>query len=71
MTSQPEKQMIALQILPNISRSKGNKAMIFNQLTEYNMRNVFLEYQTQNMMGKLLPDLFLKIKIENIFGSIS
>ena len=34
MTSQPEKQMIALQILPNISRNIGNKTMIFNQLTE-------------------------------------
>ena len=29
--------------LPNISRSKGNQAMKFGQLIEYNMRNIFLE----------------------------
>ena len=30
-------------ILPNISRSKGNWAMKFDQLIEYNMRNIFLK----------------------------
>ena len=34
MTSQPGKQTIA--ILPNISRSKGNRIMKFGQLMEYN-----------------------------------
>ena len=29
--------------LPNISRSKGNQAMKFGRLIEYNMRNIFLE----------------------------
>ena len=60
MTSQPEKQMIALQILPNISRSKGNKAMIFNQLTEYNMRNVFLEISNTKYDGETTPRPFSK-----------
>ena len=43
MTSHPEKQTIAIHILPNISRSKGNQTMEFNQLLEYNMKNIFLE----------------------------
>ena len=42
MTSQPDKQLIAIQILPNISRSKINQAMKFGQLIEYNKRNLFL-----------------------------
>ena len=43
MTSQPGKQTIAIHILPNISRRKGNQAMKFGQLIEYNMRNIFVE----------------------------
>ena len=30
-------------MLPNISRNKGNQTMKFGQLTECNMRNIFLE----------------------------
>ena len=30
-------------MLPNISRSKNNHAMILGQLLEFNMRNIFLE----------------------------
>ena len=43
MTSQPGKQTIAINILPNISRSKSNQEMKFGQLIEYNTRNIFLE----------------------------
>ena len=43
MTSQSGKQTIAMHILPNISRSKGNQTMKFDQLIEYIMRNIFLE----------------------------
>ena len=42
-TSQPGKQIIAIHILLNISKSKGNQAIKFGKLTEYNMRNIFLE----------------------------
>ena len=42
MTSRMEK-IITIHTLPNISRSKDNQAMKFGQLTEYNMRNTFLE----------------------------
>ena len=34
--------------------------MKFGQLTEYNMRNIFLKSHTQNMVEKLVPDLFTK-----------
>ena len=43
MTTQPGKQTIAIHILTNISKSKGNQAMKFSQLVEHNMRNIFLE----------------------------
>ena len=60
ITSQPGKQTIAIQILPNISRSKGNQARKFDQLIKYNMRNVFLDNQTQNEAEKPYLDPFLK-----------
>ena len=40
MTSQPGKQIIAIHILSNISRSKGNQTMTFGQLIEYNNRTI-------------------------------
>ena len=43
MTSQPGKQTIVIDILSNISRSKGSQTMKFGQSIEYNMRNIFLE----------------------------
>ena len=42
MTSQRGKQTIAMDILSNISRSKGNQTMKLGQLKEYNKRNIFL-----------------------------
>ena len=36
-----EKQTIAIHILANICQSKGNQAIKFDQLIEYNMRNNF------------------------------
>ena len=43
MSSQPEQQIITIQVLPNISRSKGNQEIKFGQLIEYNVRNIFLQ----------------------------
>ena len=43
MTSQPGLQTIGINILRNISQSKGNHIMKFGQLTEYNKRNIFLQ----------------------------
>ena len=58
--SEAENQTIAIHILPNISRSKGNRTMKFGQLIEYNMKTFFLKNHTQNMMEKAFPDSFLK-----------
>ena len=41
MTPQPGKQIIAIKILPNASRSKDNQTMKIGQLIEYSMRNIF------------------------------
>ena len=46
--------------MTNISRSKGDRAMKFGQLIEYNMRNIFLRNHTKNVEEKLFPDPFLK-----------
>ena len=42
MTSQARKKTILMYILPNISRSKENQTIKFDQLIEYNMRNIIL-----------------------------
>ena len=41
--SQPGLQTIAMEILPNISQSKGNQTVKFDRLIEYNKRNIFLQ----------------------------
>ena len=43
MTLQSGLQPIAINILPNISQSKGNQTMKFGQLIEYDKRNTFLQ----------------------------
>ena len=60
MTSQPGQQTIAIHILTNISRSKGNQAIIFGQLTERNMRNIFFEKSYTKCDGDTIPRLFPK-----------
>ena len=42
MTSHPGQQIIPINILPDISRSKSNQTIKLAQLIEYNMRNIFL-----------------------------
>ena len=56
--SQKGKQIIAIHMLPNISRSKDNQVIKFGQLVEYNMKNIFFLNHTQNVIGKLVPDSF-------------
>ena len=51
MTSLTEKQIIIIEVLLNISRTKGKKAAKFGQLIKYNMRNIFKVY-TQNVLGR-------------------
>ena len=43
MTSLPGLQTIAINILLNISQSKGKQTMKFTQLIEYNNKNIFLQ----------------------------
>ena len=43
--------------------------MKFGQLIKYNMRNIFLKNNAQNIAKKLASDPFLKIEIEQISGS--
>ena len=64
MTSQPEKQAIAMNILPNISRGKGNHTMKFDQLIEYKMRNIFLEKSHTKWGKETIPRPFSKKSIE-------
>ena len=43
MTSQTGQKIIKIHILSNISRSKDNQAVKFDQLIEFNMRHIFVE----------------------------
>ena len=60
MTPQPGKQIIAIHILPNISKSKSNQTMEFGQLMEYNMRNIFLEKSFIRCGAETVSRLFSK-----------
>ena len=60
MTSQPGQQTIAIHILTKISRGKGNQAMKLGQLTEYNMRNIFLEKSCTECSEETIPKPFSK-----------
>ena len=58
MMSQPGKGKIAIHILPNISRSEGNQTMVFGQLTEYNLINIFLEKSYAKFGEETIPRPF-------------
>ena len=49
VTSKPGSQTLAIHILTNIARSKKNQAMIFGQLIEYSMRDIFLDVVEEKM----------------------
>ena len=52
MTSQSSSKTVVIHILPNISQSKGNQKMKFDQLIEHNKRNDFLQKVIQKMRLK-------------------
>ena len=60
MTSHTGQQIITINILPNILRSKGNQAMKLGHLIEYTMRNIFLKNHRQNVVEKLAAHPFMK-----------
>ena len=49
-----------IHILPDISRCKDNQTMIFGQLTEYNMKNIFLEKSCAEYVRETSPRPFFK-----------
>ena len=58
MLSETGKQIIALHMLCNISRNKGNQAIKSGQLVKHNVRNIFLQNYAKNEEVRLVPDLF-------------
>ena len=66
MTSQPGKQAIVTNVLPNVLRNKDNQAMKFGQLREYSMENIFLEKPNTKCSRETSPRPFsekLKLSI--------
>ena len=43
MTPQPGKQITAIQTLPGISQNQNEGTMKFDQIIEYNKRNILLQ----------------------------
>ena len=66
MTSQTGQQIIAIQILLNISRSTGNQTIKSGQLIEYNIRKIFLEKSWMKCGGEASPRPFYKKSKLNI-----
>ena len=60
MRSQPGSQTIAIYIFTNTSRSKGNQAMKFGQLINYDMRNIFVKKSYPKCAGETIPRLLSK-----------
>ena len=60
MMLQSGTQIIAIHILPNITRSKDNETLKFGQLTEDNMRNIFLEKSYTKRSEEIIPRPYSK-----------
>ena len=60
-----------IQILQDISRSKGNQTIKCGQLMEHNMRNIFLVKLCTKCRGETsAKPFFKKIKVKNMSESI-
>ena len=66
MKPETEQQIVTIQVLSNISRSKDTQTMKIGQLIEYTMRKNFFRSYTRNMVEKLALDPFIKNQIEHI-----
>ena len=57
MTPQVGQQLFIIHLLPDISKSKGNLAINFGQLIEYNARILFLQksYKKLDKQTKFRP----------------
>ena len=58
MTSQPEKQTIGIQILPNLKKLKQSGYEIWSVNRKTTWETFFFINHTQNVVKKLFPDLF-------------
>ena len=58
MKLQSGEQIMAIHILPNISRSKGSQAMKYVRLIEYYMRHIFLEKSYTKWCKEAIPRPF-------------
>ena len=65
MTSQLGKKTIAIHILDNILIRKDNHSIKFGLLTEYGMKNVFLEKSYRKCYGETISRPFFK-KNQNV-----
>ena len=63
MRSQTGKQTLAIRISANIPRSKDKQTMKFNQLIEYNIRNIFLKNHTQAVFSTCIKIQDKKLNI--------
>ena len=67
MMSHTGQQIITINILFNIPRSKGNQTMKFAEVIEYKMRNIFLEKWYTKCCGEASPRPFYKKSKLSIF----
>ena len=60
MTSENDKQIITIHMLPNTLRIKSNQTLKFSRLIEHNMRHIFLEKSCTKSGGEASPRPFSK-----------
>ena len=53
------KKLISIHVFHSTSKSKDNGTMKFDQLIEYNAKNILFNTHAENEAWKLVPDLFL------------
>ena len=66
MMSHTGQQIITINILFNIPRSKGNQTIKFAEVTEYKMRNIFEKWYSK-CCGEASPRPFYKKSKLTIF----
>ena len=60
MASKLGKEIIAIHILPNILKTKGNQTMKFGELIECNRRTIFVEKSYTKCGEETIPGPFSK-----------
>ena len=60
MTPETGQQIITIQILPNVPRTRDNQKIKYGRLVKYNMRNIFLEKSYTKYVGEASPRPFYR-----------